>query len=95
MSRPNDAAQLAATATLITAAAWPYSQPPVALLAANAADPAVAAMRVDITDLLRHTLAVTISGLLARNEDLPVGAGSISAIQSPDRLAASAPTGRL
>ncbi len=80
---PNDAAQLAATTTLITAAAWPYSQPPEALLAAYAADPAVAALRVDFTDLLSRTLAVTISGLLARNEDLPVGAGSISGIQQP------------
>ncbi|WP_433366556.1 TetR family transcriptional regulator [Actinoplanes sp. CA-142083] len=72
-----DAAHLAATATLITAAAWPYSQPSEALLAAYAADPAVAAMRTDFTDLLRQTLAVTISGLLARRENLPVGAAAI------------------
>src|SRR5262249_3408494 len=42
-----DALHLAATATLITAAAWPYSQPSEALLAAYAADPNVAAMRTD------------------------------------------------
>lgn len=66
-----DAGHLAATATLITAAAWPYSQPPEAMLAAYAADPAVAAMRTDFTDLLRQTLAVTISGLLARHDDGP------------------------
>ncbi|GAA0451411.1 TetR family transcriptional regulator [Actinoplanes capillaceus] len=69
----HDATQLAATATLITAAAWPYSRPPEALLAAYATDPALAAMRVDFTDLLRQTLAVTISGLLARQQNPPVG----------------------
>ncbi|WP_433051427.1 TetR family transcriptional regulator [Dactylosporangium sp. CS-033363] len=63
-----DAYRLAATATLITAAAWPYAQPPPALLAAYAADPDVAAMRMDFTDLLRDTLQVTISGLLARHD---------------------------
>lgn len=73
---PHDAAQLAATATLITAAAWPYSQPSEAMLAAYAADPAVAAMRTDFTTLLSQTLAVTISGLLARRENLPVGAAT-------------------
>ncbi|WP_155350117.1 TetR/AcrR family transcriptional regulator [Acrocarpospora pleiomorpha] len=72
-----DATRLVAVTTLITAAAWPYSQPPEAMLAAYAADPAVAALRVDFTDLLRQTLAVTISGLLARREDLPVGAAPI------------------
>jgi AcrR family transcriptional regulator len=72
----NDAMQLAAIATLITAAAWPYSQPPEAMLAAYAADPTVAAMRIDFTDLLRQTLAVTISGLLARQADRPVGAAA-------------------
>ena len=62
---------------LITAAAWPYSQPPEALLAAYAADPSVAAMRVDFTDLLRQTLAVAVSGLLARGENKPVGASAL------------------
>lgn len=62
------ASQLAATATLITAAAWPYSQPSEALLAAYAADPAVGAMRMEFTDILRSSLEVTISGLLARHD---------------------------
>ncbi|MEV7225443.1 TetR/AcrR family transcriptional regulator [Polymorphospora sp. NPDC051019] len=68
-----DAIRLVATTTLVAGAAWPYSQPPQAMLAAHAADPAVAAMRADFTDLLRQTVAVTISGLLARRENLPVG----------------------
>jgi hypothetical protein len=71
-----------ATTTLVAAAAWPYSQPPEALLAAYAADPAVAALRTDFTDLLRQTLAITISGLLARGENLPVGAAPIDTIGS-------------
>jgi AcrR family transcriptional regulator len=66
-----DAGLLVATTTLITSAAWPYSQPPEALQAAYAADPAVAALRPDFTDLLRQAIAITISGLLARREDDP------------------------
>lgn len=70
---PDDAAHLAAVTTLTTAAAWPYSQPSPAMLAAYAADPAVAAMRVAFTDILRQVLAVTISGLLARGAAGPPG----------------------
>ncbi|XVV17019.1 TetR family transcriptional regulator [Actinoplanes sp. CA-131856] len=73
-----DAVRLAATATLLTAAAWPYSQPPEALLAAYAADPRVAAMRTDFTAVLRDSLAVTISGLLARDENQPMGAAALT-----------------
>jgi AcrR family transcriptional regulator len=60
------ALHLAATCTLIAAAAWNYSRPPEALLEAYAADPEVAAMRSDFTDVLRESLAVTISGVLTR-----------------------------
>ncbi|WP_436531652.1 TetR family transcriptional regulator [Actinoplanes sp. HUAS TT8] len=70
---PHDAARLIATTTLLTAAAWPYSRPPAALLAAYESNPVAAAMRVDFTDLLRESLAVTISGLLARAENRPLG----------------------
>ncbi|MFC7480159.1 TetR/AcrR family transcriptional regulator [Luedemannella flava] len=75
----HDATQLAATATLITAAAWPCSRPPEALLAAYAADPELATMRLDFTDLLRQTLAVTISGLLARRHNPPVDEATMTA----------------
>jgi AcrR family transcriptional regulator len=67
-----DAVRLVAMTTLLTAAAWPYSRPSAALLAAYEANPAAAALRVDFTDLLRQSLAVTISGLLARAENLPM-----------------------
>lgn len=73
-----DAVRLAATATLLTAAIWPYSRPSEALLAAYAADPQVAAMRTDFTDLLRDSLAVVISGLLARNDNRPIGAAPLT-----------------
>jgi hypothetical protein len=71
-----DAIRLVAMTTLLTAAAWPYSRPSAALLAAYEADPAAAALRVDFTDLLRQSLAVSISGLLARAEDRPLGAAA-------------------
>ncbi|MET7402750.1 TetR family transcriptional regulator [Dactylosporangium sp. NPDC005572] len=69
-----DAARLGAVTTLIAAAAWPYSQPPAAMLAAYAADPELAAMRADFTEVLRQTLEVTISGLLVRGEDRSISA---------------------
>ncbi|VVJ17977.1 Uncharacterised protein [Amycolatopsis camponoti] len=66
-----EAYDLVATATLVTAAAWPHSRPSEAMKAAYERDPAVAAMRVDFTELVGRTLAVTISGLLAREHDRP------------------------
>ncbi|WP_405476409.1 hypothetical protein [Streptomyces sp. NBC_00009] len=39
--------------------------------AAYAADPQLAAMRIDFTDLVRRTAAVTASGLIARQGTLP------------------------
>jgi len=49
-----------------TGALWPHSQPSAAMLAAYAADPALAAMRLDFTDTIREVLAVMAAGLLAR-----------------------------
>ena len=69
-----DAARLVAVTVLIASAAWPHANPPEAMLAAYAADPETAAMRMDFTDLLNQTLAVTICGLLVRGEDRAVGA---------------------
>ncbi|WP_198171292.1 TetR/AcrR family transcriptional regulator [Actinoplanes awajinensis] len=70
---PHDATRLVATIVLTIAAAWPACQPSEALRAAYAADPEVAAMQVDFTDLLRQTIAVSVSGLLVRGENLPFG----------------------
>ncbi|MGI5503975.1 TetR/AcrR family transcriptional regulator [Lentzea sp. CA-135723] len=60
------AAALMQTVMLIAVAAWPGSRPPQAVLDAYAADPALAAMCVDFTAVVRRTTAVTVSGLLAR-----------------------------
>lgn len=71
---PQDASWLVAMTTLTASAAWPYSRPTEAMLAAYAADPEVAAMRTEFADLLRQGLSVTISGLLARHENHSIGA---------------------
>jgi AcrR family transcriptional regulator len=61
-----DAEKLAG-ATIITAGAlWPHTQPSAAMLAAYAADPELAAMRLDFTATLREVLEVMSAGLLAR-----------------------------
>ncbi|MFD9702637.1 TetR/AcrR family transcriptional regulator [Lentzea sp. NPDC059081] len=59
------------TLLLMMIAAWPSSRPPQAVLDAYAADPALAITRVDFTDVVRRTVEVTASGLLARAEDVP------------------------
>ena len=61
-----DAFRLAGAAVMTTAALWPHTQPSAAMLAAYAADPALAAMRLDITATLREVLEVLTAGLLAR-----------------------------
>jgi AcrR family transcriptional regulator len=62
-----DAFRLAGAAVMTTAALWPHSQPSAAMLAAYAADPALAAMRLDFTATLREVLEVLTAGLLARS----------------------------
>ena len=62
-----DAFRLAGAAVMTTAALWPHTQPSDAMLAAYAADPALAAMRLDFTATLREVLEVMIAGLLARS----------------------------
>ena len=62
-----DAFRLAGVAVMTTAALWPHTQPSAAMLAAYAADPALAAMRLDFTATLREVLEVMIAGLLARS----------------------------
>jgi AcrR family transcriptional regulator len=61
-----DAFRLAGAAVMATAAVWPHTQPSAAMLAAYAADPALAAMRLDFTATLREMLEVLTAGLLAR-----------------------------
>lgn len=64
-----DAAILVETILLIAMTAWPCSQPSEATLAAYACDPELAAMRLDFTEVLGRSVAITISGLLARQQD--------------------------
>jgi AcrR family transcriptional regulator len=66
LSEP-DAFRLAGATVMTTAALWPHTQPSAAMLAAYAADPALAAMRLDFTGTLREVLEVLIAGLLARS----------------------------
>ena len=66
-SASTDAFRLAGATVLMTAALWPHTQPSAAMLAAYAADPALAAMRLDFAATLREVLEVLIAGLLARS----------------------------
>lgn len=59
---------LVETTLLMATTAWPCSRPSEAVQAAYASDPQLAGMRIDFTDLVRRTAAVTASGLIARQE---------------------------
>jgi hypothetical protein len=59
--------RLAGAVTMMAGALWPHAQPTAAMLAAYAADPELAAMRLDFTRTLREAAEVLISGLLARS----------------------------
>jgi hypothetical protein len=61
-----DAVRFAAAAVMVTGALWCHTQPSAAMLKAYAADPSLAAMRLDFTASLREVLAVLVAGLLAR-----------------------------
>ncbi|MEV0621848.1 TetR family transcriptional regulator [Nonomuraea sp. NPDC050404] len=63
------APQVVETTLLMATAAWPCDRPSEAMLAAYASDPNLAAMRLDFTDVMRRTVKVTISGVLARREE--------------------------
>jgi hypothetical protein len=56
----------AALATVTIGALWTHSQPSAAMLAAYAADPELAAMRLDFAEMTREALAIAVAGLLAR-----------------------------
>jgi AcrR family transcriptional regulator len=63
----HDAFQLAGAAVMMTGALWPHTQPSAAMLAAYAAEPDLAAMRLDFTATLGELLKVMTAGLLARS----------------------------
>jgi AcrR family transcriptional regulator len=60
------AAQFAGASVLAAGALWPATQPSAAMLAAYAADPALAALRLDFGTTLRDLLAILAAGVLAR-----------------------------
>ena len=62
-----DSFRLAGAVIMVAGALWPHSQPTAAMLAAYAADPELAAMRLDFTTTMREAVEVLISGLLARS----------------------------
>ncbi|MFE5938636.1 TetR/AcrR family transcriptional regulator [Streptomyces sp. NPDC056470] len=72
-----DAFRLVGLLTLTIAAAWPYHQPPQALLDAYAADPALAGLRADFTDVVRQSIEINLTGLLTRAENTPLGANPL------------------
>jgi Tetracyclin repressor-like, C-terminal domain len=63
----HDAIRLAGAIVMMTGALWPHTQPSAAMLAAYAADPELAALRLDFTATVREFLQVMIAGLLARS----------------------------
>jgi Tetracyclin repressor-like, C-terminal domain len=60
------AMQLVAAAAMSAGAIWAHTHPSAAMLAAYDADPELALMRLDFTEVLRELLAVLIAGLLVR-----------------------------
>ncbi|MGW7269143.1 TetR family transcriptional regulator [Streptomyces sp. NPDC054864] len=58
--------QFVAAAVMFTGAVWTHAQPSAAMLAAYAADPELAALRMDFTTTLRDVLDVFLAGLLTR-----------------------------
>jgi AcrR family transcriptional regulator len=62
-----DAFRLAGATVMTASALWPHTQPSAAMLAAYAADPELAAMRLDFAATLREVLEVMTAGLLARS----------------------------
>jgi AcrR family transcriptional regulator len=62
-----DGIRLAGVAVMMTGALWPHTQPSAAMLAAYAAEPDLAAMRLDFRATLGEVLEVMTAGLLARS----------------------------
>ncbi|WP_433185158.1 TetR family transcriptional regulator [Actinoallomurus sp. CA-150999] len=64
----DDAFRLVGATLFMATAVWPCERPSEAVQAAYASAPVLAAMRPDFTDLIRQTVQLTASGLLARQE---------------------------
>jgi AcrR family transcriptional regulator len=63
----HDAIRLAGVTVMMTGALWPHTQPSAAMLAAYAAEPDLAVMRLDFRATLGEVLEVMTAGLLARS----------------------------
>ncbi|KOG30069.1 TetR/AcrR family transcriptional regulator [Streptomyces resistomycificus] len=62
------AGQLSAQAVMVIGAVWTHARPSAAMLAAYAADPSLAALRMDFTGTLEEMLATLVAGTTARAE---------------------------
>jgi AcrR family transcriptional regulator len=60
-----------AMAVVFTGALWSYTQHPASVLAAYAADPSLAVLRLEFTPALEEALATLLTGTLARAGALP------------------------
>ncbi|MGW1196583.1 TetR family transcriptional regulator [Streptomyces sp. NPDC002536] len=61
--------QFCAQAIMVSGAVWTHARPSAAMLAAYAADPSLAALRMDFTATLEEMLTTLIAGALARIEE--------------------------
>lgn len=61
-----DANRFCAVAYMLTGAVWTHARPSQGMLAAYAADPSLAVLRLDFADTLQDTLTTLIAGTLAR-----------------------------
>ncbi|MFE1884432.1 TetR/AcrR family transcriptional regulator [Streptomyces diastatochromogenes] len=75
-----DALRLTGFIALVATAAWPYIEPSQAVVAQYPDDPVVTAMHVDFADVVRQSLEVSITGLLTRHEDAPLGMAPLAAM---------------
>ncbi|WP_055611394.1 TetR/AcrR family transcriptional regulator [Streptomyces phaeochromogenes] len=64
-----DAVRFVAAALMVVTAAWPHAHPSPAVLAVYESDPELAVLRLDFATVLRESLEVLLSGLLARVAD--------------------------
>ncbi|MEV0934447.1 TetR family transcriptional regulator [Streptomyces phaeochromogenes] len=61
-----DGVRFVAAALMVVTAAWPHAHPSPAVLAVYESDPELAVLRLDFATVLRESLEVLLSGLLAR-----------------------------
>ncbi|MBE8478034.1 TetR/AcrR family transcriptional regulator [Streptomyces justiciae] len=63
--------QLCAQTIMISGAVWTHARPSTAMLTAYAADPTLAALRMDFTTTLQEMLTTLIAGTLTRTQTRP------------------------